>query len=298
MYNNISSIYHIIINVYIILLIISISNLPIQSKFIRSTDISSNEISYDTTTVSRELLSNSRSLYHRKIVLLGDSITFESFYPNGWGNLLAKYYLRNADVLNRGFNGWNSRWMLQAIQRILPSKDVWFNHDVIMVVIYLGCNDASTDGLHVPLSEYEENIIQLIEYIHNLNPHIHIILITPTDVNSGGWNTRSTALVSEYANVIRKIPQKMQSIRSRVSHRINHYHISVVDMWKDKLKIEFSDLSDGLHLNNNGNLKVFNGIQDVISKHDTLKADRQYLPTYEELRNNTIKVSKQLIDVW
>ncbi len=45
------------------------------------------------------------------IVLFGDSITQQGFGLNGhvgWASLLANDYIRRADVLNRGFSGYNA----------------------------------------------------------------------------------------------------------------------------------------------------------------------------------------------
>lgn len=53
-----------------------------------------------------------------KILLLGDSITQWAFRPGGWGNLLAQHYMRRADVVNRGFSGYNSSWILQAVNKV------------------------------------------------------------------------------------------------------------------------------------------------------------------------------------
>jgi lysophospholipase L1-like esterase len=40
-----------------------------------------------------------------QVVLLGDSITQNSFDSGGWGAQLAHWYVRKADVVNRGFSG-------------------------------------------------------------------------------------------------------------------------------------------------------------------------------------------------
>ena len=55
-----------------------------------------------------------------KIILIGDSITeLGSKDATGWGTSLALRYNRRADVLNRGMNGYNSRWGLAALPLIL-----------------------------------------------------------------------------------------------------------------------------------------------------------------------------------
>ena len=54
--------------------------------------------------------------HRRKILLLGDSITQQSFSltTSGWGAGLADWYQRSADVMlliEDGFSGYNSRWI-------------------------------------------------------------------------------------------------------------------------------------------------------------------------------------------
>lgn len=47
-----------------------------------------------------------------RIVLFGDSITQQSFSCGGWGARMADAYQRKADVLNRGYSGYNTRSLL------------------------------------------------------------------------------------------------------------------------------------------------------------------------------------------
>ena len=58
--------------------------------------------------------------YHerRKVLLVGDSITQQSFSVThgGWGAGLQDWYQRTADVYNRGFSGYNSRWIQQSLR--------------------------------------------------------------------------------------------------------------------------------------------------------------------------------------
>ena len=55
-----------------------------------------------------------------KLILLGDSITeLGSSHSQGWVTSLAIRYNRRMDVINRGMNGYNSRWGLAALPLIL-----------------------------------------------------------------------------------------------------------------------------------------------------------------------------------
>ncbi|GMI77282.1 hypothetical protein HRI_001397500 [Hibiscus trionum] len=46
--------------------------------------------------------------------LFGSSIVQLSFSNGGWGAILADVYARKADILLRGYYGWNSRRALEC----------------------------------------------------------------------------------------------------------------------------------------------------------------------------------------
>jgi isoamyl acetate esterase len=55
-----------------------------------------------------------------------------------FGPALQHAYLRRADVINRGFGGYNTEWLLPVLQQqIIPSV---FN--VVLWIILIGANDA------------------------------------------------------------------------------------------------------------------------------------------------------------
>jgi isoamyl acetate esterase len=56
----------------------------------------------------------------------------------GFGPALQHGYLRRTDVVNRGFGGYNTEWLLPVLQQqIIPSV---FN--VVLWIILIGANDA------------------------------------------------------------------------------------------------------------------------------------------------------------
>ena len=223
------------------------------------------------------MLASGLSLYDKKnikmadikkpvLYLVGDSITQFSFdnSNNGWGGSLANLYIRHADVINRGYSGYNSRWIRQLIQKVLPVDHEGISK-IKIVTLWLGANDATdeTAGQHVPLTEYKDNMIFIINYIKSIVPSAVLILITPPDVDSSRWPTRSTDLVTKYANVIREISQTNNTL--------------LVDLWissygVDGIKQE--DLSDGLHLASSGNQKVYEKVKGLLlDKHPELVPD-------------------------
>lgn len=56
--------------------------------------------------------------YVRPVVLLiGDSLVQRSFEPGGWGSRFAHEYARSADVVLRGYSGYNTRWVKDLMRR-------------------------------------------------------------------------------------------------------------------------------------------------------------------------------------
>jgi lysophospholipase L1-like esterase len=66
------------------------------------------------------LASPKREDRHPRIILFGDSITQGSFSVGGWGARLQDHYQRRADVLCRGYSGYNTRWALHLLDDLFP----------------------------------------------------------------------------------------------------------------------------------------------------------------------------------
>ena len=114
-----------------------------------------------------EAAGTARGAYRRPIVLVvGDSLVQRGFEDDGWVASIARAYARVADVVNRGYSGYNTRWVRDLMTRepdLFPPR-----RDVALVVILLGANDAARpDGRKsaygVDLPEYEENLRWIVE---------------------------------------------------------------------------------------------------------------------------------------
>ncbi|CDO74879.1 hypothetical protein BN946_scf185004.g29 [Trametes cinnabarina] len=58
------------------------------------------------------------------IVLLGDSLTELGFNDNGFAAKLANAYVRKLDVVNRGFSGYNTDWIIPVFEQIVYDEIV------------------------------------------------------------------------------------------------------------------------------------------------------------------------------
>ncbi|KAJ6637492.1 Isoamyl acetate-hydrolyzing esterase 1 like, partial [Pseudolycoriella hygida] len=67
-----------------------------------------------------------------------------------------------ADIITRGFSGYNTRWYKMMLPKILDSINT---KDISCVTIFLGANDCSLpkSDQHVPVVEYQENLEAMVE---------------------------------------------------------------------------------------------------------------------------------------
>ena len=120
------------------------------------TDMSPTRLGMDQYTNRRPIQTTRPS-----IVLLGDSFTEFGLEYGGWVSLLASNYSRRADVLNRGFQGHNTREILNVLPEILPENATC---GPLFVTLWLGSNDATIDDeRHVPLDEFQANLETIVE---------------------------------------------------------------------------------------------------------------------------------------
>lgn len=233
-----------------------------------------------------------------QIVLFGDSITDWSFQANGWGASLANHYMRKADVLGRGFAGYNSRWAQYLLDKIFPLTSP---SPPRLVTIFFGANDASDPSashavLHVPLPEYNENIRKIVAHVKKQSASTHIVLITPPPIHektllafaepmfgdTSGVPTRRNELTKLYADELVKVGEATG--------------VRVINLWSTFMEAPNwgeKYLSDGLHLSAEGNAKFFEELVKVLEEPGfvpTLKPDQMDwdFPWFSDLFENPI----------
>jgi len=206
---------------------------------------------------------------------------FDPLY-NGFGIEIANWYSRTADLILRGQSGYNSRWILQGIESIVGS----YKPD--LCILFLGNNDATKKGQNVPPEEFKENVVKIINYLHQVNSDMDVILLTPTRADESVRRHDTTKLYVD----------EIWSILS--SNLDNSGHIAVGDLWSGENSITLSDLCDSCHLNINGNRKVAMEIKETIRKHFPHLIpfhDECITPSSSEKEVNDIKL-KYLFPPW
>uniref|UniRef100_A0ACD5ZRR1 Uncharacterized protein n=1 Tax=Avena sativa TaxID=4498 RepID=A0ACD5ZRR1_AVESA len=214
------------------------------------------------------------------IVLFGDSITEESFGEGGWGAYLANHYSRSADVVLRGYSGYNTRWASlvarRAISSVSPSA-------VAAVTVLFGANDACLPDRgsafqHVPLPEYQANLRAICAVLRARWPSAAIILITPPPVDERG-RVRYPRLGDASG-----LPERTNDAAGRYARACLEVAAQAgfraIDLWSRMQMFpgwETSFLRDGLHLTPLGNRLLFEevvfALRDANLSLEALPAD-------------------------
>ncbi|GFP94364.1 GDSL esterase/lipase cprd49 [Phtheirospermum japonicum] len=204
-----------------------------------------------------------------QFVLFGSSIVQQCFEVGGWGAILADLYDRKADIVLRGYSGWNSRRALEALDQIFP-KDTAVQPS--LVIVYFGGNDAmhphpSGLGAHVPLPEYIENMKKIYIHLKSLSEKTRLIFLTSPPVNEAmirqhfgnahDNQNRTNETCRIYAEALVDLCRKL--------------NIKVINLWTAIQQREdwaTACLSDGIHFSAEGNKIVTKEILKVIKEAD------------------------------
>ncbi|XP_058762966.1 GDSL esterase/lipase At5g62930-like [Vicia villosa] len=214
------------------------------------------------------------------IVLFGDSITQQAF-NNGWGSSLANDYSRKADVLVRGYSGYNTRWALFLLNHIFPLGS---SKPPMATTIFFGANDAAIAGRtserqHVPLPEFKLNLQKIVNHLKSSSPDMLIVLITPPPICEVG---RREFAISLYGDNARKLSERTNEVTGQYAktcvETAKEMGVAYVDLWS---KMQETDgwqkkfLRDGLHLTVDGNQVVY---QEVIKVFNDAGLSADNLP--------------------
>lgn len=264
------------------------------------------------------------------IVLFGDSITQFAYGESplggtpvriGWASLLSQAYQRRADVLNRGFSGYNTRHALALVPKLFASKSGAGGGDnsngsgnghgnlPLFCTVFFGANDANlpskTAGSgrqHVPKEEYGSNIKKIIASIRESTGTTNktsdsdsdavfpIIIITPPPVDDERWN--QTLGMFDHYDRTNSVSREYGEVAKAVASSLDN-NFAILDTWEllgghdiEKYK---SHLCDGLHLSDSGNQLLYEGLMKLIKTKFPHLA-----PAADEGRTDGIQVEEAL----
>ncbi|BAT84104.1 hypothetical protein VIGAN_04137900 [Vigna angularis var. angularis] len=200
-------------------------------------------------------------------VLSGSSIVQLSYSQQGWGAILAHLYARKADVILRGYSGWNSRRAVQVLDEIFPKNAT---EQPSLIIVYFGGNDSllphpSGRGQHVPLQEYIENMRKIGTHVKSLSKKTRIIFLTAPPVNEAhltgysvlpGQQLRTNEACRIYSEACLELCREM--------------NINAIDLWTllqnrdDWRDVYFTE--DGIHLAAEGSHVVVKEILKMIKE--------------------------------
>lgn len=204
-------------------------------------------------------------------MLFGDSITQQSFGSAGWGAALADAYCRKADVLLRGYGGYNTRWALFLLHHIFPLDNT---NPPVATTIFFGANDAALFGRnserqHVPVEEYRNNLKRMVQHLKKLSPTMLVVLITPPPIDEDGRMEYAKSLYGEKAMKLPERTNEMTGVYARQCiETAKDLGVLSIDLWSKMLETEGWQkkfLSDGLHLTKEGNAVVYKEVVKVFS---------------------------------
>ncbi|KAH6769254.1 SGNH hydrolase-type esterase superfamily protein [Perilla frutescens var. frutescens] len=204
-----------------------------------------------------------------QFVLFGSSVVQQSFSNEGWGAILTDLYDRKADIILRGYSGWNSRRAIQVLDLIFPKEA---EVQPSLVIVYFGGNDAvhphpSGLGVHVPLPEYIENMKKIYRHLKSLSDKIRVIFLTSPPVNE--------ALIHEHFGNLHDHQARTNESCRRYAEALvelsKQSNIKVINLWtaiQQRGDWATTYLTDGIHFTREGSQIVVREILKVIKEAD------------------------------
>ncbi|KAK9828721.1 hypothetical protein WJX72_001713 [[Myrmecia] bisecta] len=207
-----------------------------------------------------------------QFVLFGDSLTQQSFDPaGGWGASLADAYARKADVINRGYGGYNTRWALKMLTRIFPQTA----EPPRLVTVFFGANDAAIPGRlgerqHVAIPDYVDNLRTIVQHLQQLRAG-SILLITPPPVSDQGRVKYNCEL--QGVTEVTQIPERTNAFTGQYAEACkslaSELGLPVLDLWglmQQERDWEAELFWDGLHFTSKGNAVVYKHLQALVDE--------------------------------
>lgn len=200
-----------------------------------------------------------------------------------------------ADVVCRGFSGYNTRWCDIILNKVITSALV---QDASCIVIFLGANDSFDPNeeldQHIPVDEYESNLCKMVDYLISLNvKESTIILVTPAPYQQDRFaqqcqengrvpSFKTNTTIVEYVNACKRVAKKQGTL--------------ILDLFAGFSKKGDLDklLVDGLHFTKHGGQLTFNLLWPLVEKCilDYRKSLDLNYPVWTDLATKKITLSE------
>ncbi|XAR50841.1 hypothetical protein NMG60_11005290 [Bertholletia excelsa] len=200
-------------------------------------------------------------------VLFGSSIVQFSYTAEGWGAILADIYARKADILLRGYAGWNSRRALQVLDKVFPKNEAM---QPSLVIVYLGGNDSmlphpSGLGPHVPLPEYIENMRKIATHLKSLSEKTRVIFLGAPPVNE----EKIREFTGNKFDNLGRTNENCRKYAEALVELCHEMNIKSVNLWTALQKRDdwlTACFTDGIHLSSEGSKIVVQEILNVLKE--------------------------------
>ncbi|KAK1269961.1 GDSL esterase/lipase [Acorus gramineus] len=216
---------------------------------------------------------------------------------DGLGVLLStECDMDSADVILRGYGGYNTRWALFMLNHIFPLVGTV---PPIAVTIFFGANDAALLGRnserqHVPVEEYGENLKKMVWHLKECSPSMLVVLITPPPVDEVGRLEYARSVYGENAV---KIPERTNEVAGiyakkcvEVAQELGLQHVDLWSRMQETSGWQKKYLSDGLHLTEEGNGVVYKEVIQVFERSGLKAVEMPYdLPHHSEIDGKNMK---------
>ena len=250
-----------------------------------------------STAASTASGTTSVGAYRRPVVLVvGDSLVQRGFETNGWVASLARAYARVADVVNRGYSGYNTRWVRDLMTDdpgLFPPR-----RDVALAVILLGANDAARpegrkSRYATRVEEYEENLRWIVSrFVSEADEtsYTRVVLCTPPPIDEEERLRITTEQRGMPADLLDRDAERAAAYADAARRVGENTKVAVADLHAAFLKKgrgwEKALLSDGLHFNQQGQALAFETVFDAIPNEVRPGSMRMDAPTHDALVGN------------
>ncbi|KAJ1915582.1 isoamyl acetate-hydrolyzing esterase [Mycoemilia scoparia] len=224
------------------------------------------------------------------ILVFGDSITEYGGLPDGFVTKLVEAYKDKLDVIDLGYGGHNAQ---NARSEALPSTIPHYNPanktapSPRLIIVEFGTNDSIIEGFkgHLPLPKYVENLRAIYDDFMNPKspyyaPRGKVMFVTPGPLglrmwnNNRGFDTEDTPVERDndrvilYGETLKALAKKLDNapvadFYSSMSEAIKW----LPDVYKQTKYKGFEHyFKDGVHLNPEGNVVMFETIMNTIKR--------------------------------